>query len=256
MLVSFALAHIVLRWWVRRHARHVARAGEPAGDSAVSAAGEPTVQKDARRRRWVSRGLTTLAPPIALLIWIHGLYFAVGLLIREAGDQQLGQLVLDTLTQIYRFSVVGALCWLLSRVGQLMEMVLLSLSARTENSWDDVVLPLVGKAARRALPLLALILGAPALSTAPAVAEIVSNATSLLLIGVVATILFQVVDAGALFVLRQHRLDVSDNLQARAITTQVTVLKKVAMTVIGVFTVASMLMVFDSVRQFGASILA
>jgi len=34
------------------------------------------------------------------------------------------------------------------------------------------------------------------------------------------------------------------------------VLKKVAATAIGVFAIASMLMVFDSVRQFGASILA
>jgi small-conductance mechanosensitive channel len=45
-------------------------------------------------------------------------------------------------------------------------------------------------------------------------------------------------------------------LQARSIYTQVVVLKKVALTTIGIFTLASMLMVFDSVRQFGASILA
>jgi small-conductance mechanosensitive channel len=117
-------------------------------------------------------------------------------------------------------------------------------------------LPLAGKAVRRALPLLALILGAPALSVSPALAEVVRNGTSLLLIGVVAFILFQIVDAATTFVLSQHRLDVSDNLQARSIYTQVVVLKKVAVTVIGVFTLASMLMVFDSVRQFGASILA
>ena len=124
------------------------------------------------------------------------------------------------------------------------------------SSWDDILLPLAGKAIRRALPLLALILGAPALSVSPALAEVVRNATSLLLIGVVAFILFQIVNAAAAFVLGQHRLDVSDNLQARSIYTQVVVLKKVAVTIIGIFTLASMLMVFDSVRQFGASILA
>jgi small-conductance mechanosensitive channel len=57
-------------------------------------------------------------------------------------------------------------------------------------------------------------------------------------------------------VLRQYRLDARDNLHARAVHTQVMVLKKVASTVIVIFTLASMLMVFDSVRQFGASILA
>jgi small-conductance mechanosensitive channel len=72
----------------------------------------------------------------------------------------------------------------------------------------------------------------------------------------VAFILCQVVDTAATFVLKPYRLDVSNNLQARGIHTQVMVLKKVALTVIGVFTLASMLMVFESVRQFGASILA
>jgi small-conductance mechanosensitive channel len=77
-----------------------------------------------------------------------------------------------------------------------------------------------------------------------------------LLIGVVAFVLLQVIDAASAIVLQQYRLDVRDNLRARAITTQVLVLKKVAITSVGLFTLASMLMVFDSVRQFGASILA
>lgn len=122
--------------------------------------------------------------------------------------------------------------------------------------WDDLILPLATRVAKRALPLLVLILAAPALPLSPQWAELVQNASSLLLIGVVAFVLLQVVDAAAAFVLRQHRLDVADNLQARAIHTQVLVLKRVAMTVIAVFTLASMLMVFESVRQFGASILA
>ncbi|HEY6508336.1 MAG TPA: mechanosensitive ion channel domain-containing protein, partial [Vicinamibacterales bacterium] len=144
----------------------------------------------------------------------------------------------------------------LSRVGLLVEVFLVSLATRAETSWDDLLLPLAGKAIRRGLPLLALILGAPALAGWPALAEILRSATSLVLIGVVAYVLFQIVDAAASFVLRQHRIDVSDNLRARSIHTQVVVLKKVAVTTIGIFTLASMLMVFDSVRQFGASILA
>ena len=58
------------------------------------------------------------------------------------------------------------------------------------------------------------------------------------------------------FVLARYSLQAADNLEARKIYTQVTVLKKVAVVIIGVFTLASMLMVFDSVRQFGTSILA
>ena len=244
VLVLIALAHISLRWWIKRKTRQDDAAG---GDDSTS---------DLRLRRWVTRGLRDILPALALLIWIHGLYFTLSLLVRQASPPAIADAALLTLTWGYSLSVVGGIFWLLSRIGRLIEAFLISLSTRTNSSWDDVLLPLAGKAVRCALPLLALILGAPALSMSPALAEVVRNATSLLLIGVVAFILFQIVNAAATFVLAQHRLDVSDNLQARSIYTQVVVLKKVAVTIIGIFTLASMLMVFDSVRQFGASILA
>jgi small-conductance mechanosensitive channel len=151
---------------------------------------------------------------------------------------------------------VAAIVWLLSRVARLIESFLGLIAQRTESAWDNLLMPLAGKAVRRALPLLALILAVPALSFTPAVGEVLRNATSLLLIGVVAFLMFEVVNTAAAFVLSRIRLDDTDNLQARSIYTQVVVLKKVAVSVIGIFTLASMLMVFESVRQFGESILA
>ena len=212
--------------------------------------------EEARWRRWLTRAVDEMLAPIATLVWIHGVSLRSRSRHsrRDAGHDDGNRSGRPWL--VLRCERSGALFWLLWRVGGIIELFLLSLSARADTSWDDLLLPLAGKTARRALPLLALILGAPALSVSPALAEVVRNATSLLLIGVVAFILFQVVDVAAAFVLKQHRLDVTDNLQARAIHTQVMVLKKVALTVIGVFTLASMLMVFESVRQFGASILA
>ncbi len=53
-----------------------------------------------------------------------------------------------------------------------------------------------------------------------------------------------------------YRMDVSDNLRARKIHTQLTLVRKIAVfTVLGIC-FASSLMVFDKVRQLGASILA
>lgn len=243
-LALVGISHLTLRWWVRRQSRrYEVRAGLVSID-------------EARWRRWLTRALHEIVPPAALLVWIHGIAVALELVLRDFLPATVSGTAATVLDWLYGFSVLAGLFWLLWRVGGILELFLVSLSARAATSWDDVLLPLAGKTVRRALPLLALILGAPALSVSPALAEVVRDATSLLLIGVVAFILCQLVDAAAAFVLKPYRLDVTDNLRARGIHTQVMVLKKVAFTVIGVFTLASMLMVFESVRQFGASILA
>lgn len=70
----------------------------------------------------------------------------------------------------------------------------------------------------------------------------------------VAFLLLQAIDAATKLVLLRHRIDIDDNLQARAVYTQVGVLKKVAVTVVAVFTLAAMLMVFEPLRQFAARI--
>jgi small-conductance mechanosensitive channel len=243
VLGLMVLAHVSLRWWIQRKAQR-------------EAVLENEAPSEMRVHQWVARGLRRVLPALALLIWIHGLFFALSLLLRRTAPETVLASSLAALQWGYSLALVAALFWLLSRIGRLVEAFLGSLATRTQSSWDDLLLPLAGRAARLALPLLALILGAPALDLSPALAEVVRNGTSLVLITVVAIILFQVVNAAAAFVLNQHRLDVSDNLQARSIHTQVLVLKKVALTIVGIFTLASMLMVFDSVRQFGASILA
>lgn len=59
-----------------------------------------------------------------------------------------------------------------------------------------------------------------------------------------------------LFVLSNYKLDVSDNLRARAMHTQIRILKKVVIVILAVVTLALVLMTFSKVRQVGASILA
>jgi small-conductance mechanosensitive channel len=235
------LIHAALRRWVQRKANQSGVLHDPVRESGV-------------RLPWLAISFRVLTAPVALLIWIQGGYVALKLWVPQAGGAT--DLWANGLRWCYGIAIVLVLCWLLSRVGGLIERFLVWQSSRTKATWDDVMLPLAGRTARRTLPLLALILGAPALGVSPALEQIVSDATSLTLIGVIAFVLFQVVDVTTALVLRQYRLDAKDNLHARAVHTQLMVLKKVASTVIVIFTLASMLMVFDSVREFGASILA
>ena len=57
-------------------------------------------------------------------------------------------------------------------------------------------------------------------------------------------------------VLSQFRIDVRDNLRARRIRTQIQILRKVVIVIVGVIALATILMTFEKVRQLGTSILA
>jgi small-conductance mechanosensitive channel len=164
--------------------------------------------------------------------------------------------VIQILEWLAGLGTLIALAWLLLRIGKTLEQILLSISSRTQNGWDDVLAPLTGRAGRLVLPLLAIILGAPALAISPAMKTIVQNAVSMLIIGTIAFLLLQFVDTASRFILRRQPIKSADNRHARAIFTQVTVLRKMLTALIVMITIASMLMVFESVRHFGTAIIA
>jgi small-conductance mechanosensitive channel len=242
-LVLVAIAHIALRWWIRRRAR--AEAAQP-----TSAADSPTL------RYWISRGLSDGVPPLACLLWIQGLNFALTTFAAGLPNKEIGADILRALSLLHGIATVAALAWLLARVARTLESVLTSFASASRSTWDDVFAPFAGRALRLVLPLLAVILGVPALSFSDQAELVLQNAVSLLLIGVVALLLLQFVGALSQFVIRRHRIDVDDNREARAIFTQVTVLKRIVGLIIVIFAIASMLMVFDSVRRFGTAIIA
>jgi small-conductance mechanosensitive channel len=237
------IAHVALwRWGRALVRREEAKTSPRAG--AVQA-----------RRPWVSLALHAAAAPVLCLVWIQGVYAAARLFLPLGADAAL-DLWRTSAQWAYALAVLGCLIWLLARLGRLLDEFVTWHASRTHTTWDDMVLPLAGTLARRGLPLLALMLGAPVLGVSTALQGFVGRATSVALIAVVATVVFRFVDLAAGLVIRRHPVDLRDNLQARSIHTQVLVLKKIAMTVVAIFAIGSTLMVFDSVRQFGASILA
>jgi small-conductance mechanosensitive channel len=190
------------------------------------------------------------------MLWLLGLYFACAFVLDEFPQAEWASRSLRILDALRGVGTLVGLAWLLARVARTLESLLRSLASRTAASWDDVMLPFAGRALRLILPLIALILGAPALTASAGVREILQNGVSLALIGVIGFILVQFVNAMAELILQRHRLDVADNRAARGIYTQVTVLKKIAVGVIALFAIASMLMVFQPVRQLGTAMIA
>jgi small-conductance mechanosensitive channel len=241
IVLLVASAHIGLRWWARRRER----THRPLAPGETASA-----------RYWIARGLGNAVPPIAFLLWLHGLSIALTALLGDWPDNGWAARGLVAVSWIRGIGTLLGLAWLLSRIARTLEALLQSYASRTEAGWDDVLLPFAGKSLRLVLPIMALILGTPALAAPPDAKAVIQNAISLALIGTIGFILIQFVDAMSQLVLRRYRLDVADNRRARSVYTQVTVLKKIAVTVIALFAIASMLMVFQSVRQLGTAMLA
>ncbi len=243
-VVLVGAAHLGLKWWVRRRYRHAAAMAD--GDAG----------RDATIRHWVMRTLMKVVGPIALLLWVYGLHYALTSLLAELPYPTVKHYSLAILDGLRGIGALLALMWLLSRIGRGIEDALKNLTGRIEGHVDDLLLPIVGTGIRLILPLLAIILGAPMLDVPQRMQALFSNVVSMVLIGAFSYILYRLVDAACELILSRYRLDVADNREARGIYTQVTVLRKAALAVIGLIAFASMLMVFDSVRQVGTTILA
>lgn len=243
IVLLLAIAHLALRWWAGRKLHQQEKQSHAPGDVGAF-------------RYWVARGVSEAVPPLALLLWVHGLHFAVRVLLSEFEAVYKLDKAYQVADWLQGFGTLLGLAWLLVRVARTLEALLLAISARTEFGWDDVLAPFAGKALRLTLPMIAVILGTPALAISPEMEGIIQNAASLLLIGTIAFLVIELINVISRFILKRHRIDVADNRRARAVYTQVTVLKKIATSVVAVFAIASMLMVFQSVRQFGTAILA
>lgn len=93
-------------------------------------------------------------------------------------------------------------------------------------------------------------------SACPEYAGLVAKGTSILLIAAVAVIASQAVRIVEEVVLVKFDITVADNLRARKIRTQLQVISKTVCFLIGLFTLASILMLFQEVRHLGVSPLA
>ncbi len=149
--------------------------------------------------------------------------------------------------------IFAALFWLFYRLTRAIDA---RLASAPRSKIAGAFLPLAGKILRVAAPVLAVILALPILRLPPAYEDVVSKATSILLIGATAYILVHAVRFGEKTVLSHYDITAADNLQARKIHTQLRVITRTVYVAIGLFSAASVLMLFDAVRRFGASILA
>ena len=127
---------------------------------------------------------------------------------------------------------------------------------RTNSVFGKVIVPIPGHTLRMAVPLLGVILLLPLLKLPEDWAWVTQKGFGILLIVAFSFLIIRGVNAVQTALLSRHRLDAPDNVSARRIYTQVSVIRKIIVTAVVIIATGSILMMFDPVRQFGTSILA
>lgn len=187
--------------------------------------------------------------PLQLLIWLYGPLLALSMLLPDVPVRMALLVTAHT---------VGAslTIWLFLRVARRMIAYLDRWSQRRSGALDRYFLPFLARCCAVLVPVLILFSLLPLVTNSPGLEATLHNMASLLLIAGIAGVLMHMVSMGENILHGRFRTDVTDNLRARRVHTQVAMLRKLVNFVIIVLAVASMLMVFDKVRQLGASILA
>ncbi len=154
-------------------------------------------------------------------------------------------------------SITLALAFLLGLLAYvILFKVLLRFASRPGTSLHKTLLHHWRPPAKLLLPLLSVLLTLPSLTFPDEVASILQHLTSLALIAAIAWLLAATIQGLKVLVLLRYDITASDNLKARAVSTQVNVLVQITMVVIIILAGATMLMTFDRVRQVGMSLLA
>lgn len=209
-----------------------------------------------QRQSWMALTASALRKPLAFFLLMCGGGFALMPLATGIIGRPTRIFWVGALTAILYAGWIIAVLWLAFRAVLAIEKQMRQWVDRTGSLLGKVIIPIAGHTFRMAVPLLAVILLLPLLRLSEEWTWVTQKGFGILLIVAFSVLIIRGVNAVQIALLSRHRLDVPDNVSARKILTQVSVIRKIIVTAVVIVATGSILMMFDPVRQFGTSILA
>jgi small-conductance mechanosensitive channel len=164
-------------------------------------------------------------------------------------------LILNSVTYIKKITEFLTFFWLILNLlndGQLhLERWLL----KHNKTVPMILLAMINKSFKAAITLLMVSILIPALGFTGQIDEALTKGVRVALILILAWLFVQLLNGMEKLILNQYMKAENTSLYSRTINTQVLLLKKVILIIAGVVTIASILMVFDSVKHLGAGLL-
>ena len=209
-----------------------------------------------RPQSWFALAASAIRKPFALFVLMCGGGFALMPIVTGIVGRPTRVFWARVLTAILYAGWIIALLWLAFRAIRAVEKRMHQWAERTSSLLGKVVIPILGQTLRLAVPLLGIILLLPLLKLPENWTWVTQKGFGILLTVALSVLIIRGVNAVQTALMSRHRLDEPDNLPARRIYTQVSVIRKIIVTVVVILATGSILMLFDPVRQFGTSILA
>jgi small-conductance mechanosensitive channel len=139
---------------------------------------------------------------------------------------------------------------------QIVARILVGLGRRTASEVDNLLIRYLRRPLRWLFVVIAVYLAVGPLSFPPDLDSFLRHVLSILVNVVIAWLLIRIVYALGEIILLRFQVNVADNLRARAVSTQINVLRRIAVATIIIVALATTLMTFDRVRQLGTAMLA
>jgi small-conductance mechanosensitive channel len=209
-----------------------------------------------RYQSWLALSASAIRKPVALFLWACGGAFALLPIAAGIIDRPTRIFWTRALTAIFYAGWIIALLWLVFRAIRAVEKRMRMWAERTRSLLGKILVPIVGHTLRLSVPLLGIILLLPLLKLPENWTWVTQKGVGIVFIVTLSFLIVSGINAMQAALLSRQRLDLPDNLSARRIYTQVSVIRKIIITAVVIIATGSVLMLFDPVRQFGTSILA
>lgn len=200
---------------------------------------------------WFEVIVAACRKPLALLLTVYGLFFALSLSIFP-----LNPWLVEVLANGVYMGRVLALLWLIFNLCRAVEKQMRLWTEANGRTADEIVIRLTGQAVRVIVLILSGMMLLPMMDLSDGILAV---SRKLLGMAIVLAVTFLIIRAANIIsetLIRSNRLDVEENYSARKIHTQVSVIRKIVVFTAIVLGMGATLMLFEGARQVGASILA
>lgn len=208
---------------------------------------------------WHTILLRGISKPLSLFIWVYGTYGALSPLFSHFAKPGALQLFHNIAKWCADLGGTIAALWAIYRLLHLVDFQV-TWWARSKQGLFGSGMIAFSKCSRAPVKMLIFLiffrLAVPFFGLGEVLQTIIGQVFSLLLIAAVAWLIIEGTCALEDVLLGYYKMDVSDNLAARKVHTQVRFLRRLTVALTVILAGASMLMVFEKVRQLGAGILA